>query len=612
MRRITVMLCIFTLIGVNTVSASESIAQQTETTYENYNKLKTLVDVGYFLENYVVSGGVVAKDVTYNNKISVTHLVASLDSDVTRHEAVSFTTTVAGTTYYLDYKTGGEYSFATSHPTGSYLPVAEVTTDSNKNVAGITDKRGDTGGFRLLPGYTYPEIAKLDAGFPFCQKLFAKLERGESGTLVFLGDSTTQLNETTNFQKNHVGMIEDDLKALYGSNITVINSGVGGDDTNEMWQRLYRDVLKHNPDAVVICSGLNDAAVPFSNSEYFSYYRNIVEQILTYCGTDTDIVCRTPNMYPSDTLANQILEGYVKEVRKICNIYGLTFVDFYTYQKGQVTQGKIDNTTLYTDNVHPNVAGHTVIYNFLKGFIKANNRPFVRNSNITLFDTKHPLINKVQFFDDTSDNYANGTALGSSAIGAKLTVKFYGTGISFHYLKTVDRGILKVTVDGTVVNAGLDMYLLGTSWVNQYDVLGLASGSHVLELEVLSTKNPASQGNIATIMGFIVRDVNGVGHIIKRETWENEKKYDYVNLGSGSGYKTTSDGFMQQWGGRVFDVGETVINFSAPYTQLFGMQISKVSTDETINSTVKTYDASSFTIKTDKPVWIDWLAYGLK
>jgi len=161
MKKLFVILCIFTLIGVNMVSASENIAQQTQTVYDDYNKLKKLVDVGYFLEDYVVSGGVVTKDVTYNNRINATELVAALDNDVTRHEAISFTTTVASATYYLDYKTGGEYSFETSHPSGSYLPIAEVTTDVNKNVSAITDRRGDVGGFRLKSGYMYPEITEL-------------------------------------------------------------------------------------------------------------------------------------------------------------------------------------------------------------------------------------------------------------------------------------------------------------------------------------------------------------------------------------------------------------------------------------------------------------------
>lgn len=139
--------------------ATNDIAGQTNTAYENYKKLKTLVDVGYFLIDYVVSGGVVTKDVTYNNVANVTEIVAALDNDVTRREATSFKTIVANTTYYLDYMSSGDFNWDTAHYSGSYLPVAQVTTDANKNVLVITDMRGEIGGLRLKDEYMPPEIA---------------------------------------------------------------------------------------------------------------------------------------------------------------------------------------------------------------------------------------------------------------------------------------------------------------------------------------------------------------------------------------------------------------------------------------------------------------------
>lgn len=142
------------------MSSSVNIAQQTSATYADYKKLKTLVDVGFFLQNYIVEGGVVTKDVTYNNMIDVTEIVVSLDNDVTRRQATTFKTTIANVTYYLDYK-AGDFTFSTSHPTGSFLPVAEVTTDSNKNVSAITDKRGIVGGFRLLSSYGLTGFKKV-------------------------------------------------------------------------------------------------------------------------------------------------------------------------------------------------------------------------------------------------------------------------------------------------------------------------------------------------------------------------------------------------------------------------------------------------------------------
>lgn len=135
-------------------STSEKIASQTETTYQDYDKLKTLVDLGYFLGDYIVSGGAAVKDATYNNTVNVTAIVVSLDNDVTRREATSFKTTVANSVYYLDYKSSGDFHFGTAHYVGSYLPIAQVTTDANKNVLVITDQRDLYNGFRFKPGTT--------------------------------------------------------------------------------------------------------------------------------------------------------------------------------------------------------------------------------------------------------------------------------------------------------------------------------------------------------------------------------------------------------------------------------------------------------------------------
>ncbi|ULL14356.1 hypothetical protein DVH26_07775 [Paenibacillus sp. H1-7] len=140
--------------------ASEQIANQLSAFYPDYNKLKTLVDVGFFLENYVVEGGVVTKNIQRNDKIDVTEIVVSLDNDVTRREGTSFQTKIANVTYYLDYQSG-DFKWGTSHPSGSYLPISEVTTDSFKNVSVITDKRGPVGGFRLLSDYGLTNIMRV-------------------------------------------------------------------------------------------------------------------------------------------------------------------------------------------------------------------------------------------------------------------------------------------------------------------------------------------------------------------------------------------------------------------------------------------------------------------
>lgn len=139
----------------------KDIAAQTETTYLNYLKIKHYFGVGLFLENYVVSGGEVTKDLVKNNVINVSDIVISFNDNVITSEGTSFVTIVPNTTYYVDFLEEGMFHFGTIHPSSNYFPLAEIETDSIGNVLIITDKRGGVGGFRLKQDIDLPGFAKV-------------------------------------------------------------------------------------------------------------------------------------------------------------------------------------------------------------------------------------------------------------------------------------------------------------------------------------------------------------------------------------------------------------------------------------------------------------------
>lgn len=138
-------------------NTSETIARQTEVTYLNYERLKAFKDLGYFLYTYVVSGGVVTKDIVKNNEIDVTDIVVSIADDILYRAGTSFNTRIASTTYYLDFTAKGDFAWGTTHPEGTagedYVYVATVTTDENANVNVITDMAVPRGGFITKPNF---------------------------------------------------------------------------------------------------------------------------------------------------------------------------------------------------------------------------------------------------------------------------------------------------------------------------------------------------------------------------------------------------------------------------------------------------------------------------
>jgi hypothetical protein len=92
-----------------------------------------------------------------------------------------------------------------------------------------------------------------------------------------------------------------------------------------------------------------------------------------------------------------------------------------------------------------------------------------------------------------SDMYA-GTANWASAVGSTASVAFSGTNVTLYAVRDVDQGQMSVWVDSgsptTVDDYASTRNASGSVWVSPT----LASGSHVLHISVLGTKNGASSG----------------------------------------------------------------------------------------------------------------------
>jgi hypothetical protein len=145
--------------------AAQQISKQAVTTYEDYKKIKGFKDVGYLLEDYVVSGGEVTKDLSRNDTIHVTDTVVSLDNNILSRDGHSFNVTVPNTTYYLDFSKDGDWHWGLTHNGSAgvdYLAIASVTTSANGLVQTITDLRGHVGGTRFKDDFGLEQYAKND------------------------------------------------------------------------------------------------------------------------------------------------------------------------------------------------------------------------------------------------------------------------------------------------------------------------------------------------------------------------------------------------------------------------------------------------------------------
>lgn len=196
-------------------------------------------------------------------------------------------------------------------------------------------------------------------------------------TIVAFGDSITAPRQ--NINKVFAQRLPD-LLAANNIQANVINSGIGGSHSGHLsdngflsirhgLDRFEDDVIKRNPDLVLIGFGTNDAYIDSNIAQGDSrislalYKENLSYMINSLQKRAIKIILITPNplgnMRP-DFQNNRLFE-YVKVLRVLSKKYRTGLVDnyqsFMDFQ--QSTSNSID--TLMSDSVHPNDRGHEII-----------------------------------------------------------------------------------------------------------------------------------------------------------------------------------------------------------------------------------------------------------
>lgn len=127
-------------------------------------------------------------------------------------------------------------------------------------------------------------------------------------TIVAFGDSVTH---------GAFGAGEIDYDAVYWNQfrkrindyrnyvpVNVINAGIGGIDAKGSINRIESQVLKHEPDIVTVCFGLNDVNGPLD------VYLDSLKIIFEKCSAKTEVVFMTPNMLNTHVIEEDTEEKY--------------------------------------------------------------------------------------------------------------------------------------------------------------------------------------------------------------------------------------------------------------------------------------------------------------
>lgn len=159
--------------------------------------------------------------------------------------------------------------------------------------------------------------------------------------------------------------------------VNVINAGIGGINAEDSVKRIDRQVLKHEPDLVIVCFGLNDVNGPLER--YLNSLKAIFERLQS---AGTDIIFMTPNMlntyfaedapekyreYAKKTAEMQTsgrMDTYMGEAVKLAEDMNVTVCDCYSaWKELSKTQ---DTTMLLANRInHPTKEMHKLFANML-------------------------------------------------------------------------------------------------------------------------------------------------------------------------------------------------------------------------------------------------------
>lgn len=191
----------------------------------------------------------------------------------------------------------------------------------------------------------------------------AQIALQDGQTLAFLGDSITQGG--WNSRHGYARLVVAGL-ATNGVNVKAVPAGISGHKSNQMLERLDRDVLQKKPDWMTLSCGVNDVwhgakGVPLDQ------YKTNIAAIVERCqqaGVQVVLLTSTPIGENLDNTNNAKLATYNDYLRSLakekkCRLADLS-ADFQSAIKARSAGGKTGNG-FTTDGVHMNPAGNRVM-----------------------------------------------------------------------------------------------------------------------------------------------------------------------------------------------------------------------------------------------------------
>ena len=211
----------------------------------------------------------------------------------------------------------------------------------------------------------------------FIKRISQPLYDNGAVNIVCLGDSVTQgafgpdeIKPEQGYVTKFAGM----LHFLFPNQVfNVINSGIGGTTAAFATERFERDVIKFNPDLVLVMFGVNDFLDPqlYKNS-LRKIFKELTERKIpciyitehmmnTYVTNDTEDSLREYAAQTAEVQNNGIMDSLFEDGKKIAAEFSVPVCDMYSKWKSLNACG-VDTTALLANGInHPLYEMHTAL-----------------------------------------------------------------------------------------------------------------------------------------------------------------------------------------------------------------------------------------------------------
>jgi len=158
-----------------------------------------------------------------------------------------------------------------------------------------------------------------------------------------------------------------ELKAEYPfSVINIINTSIGGENSESGAKRFESEVLIHKPDVLFIDYALNDQGIGLEKAK-IAWEKMIKTAVKK--GIKVILLTPSPDQRVNILEANNVLEKHTTQIINLSEKYGTGLVDSYQLFRQKVLSGESISNYMSQVN-HPNEKGHALIANGILKFFK--------------------------------------------------------------------------------------------------------------------------------------------------------------------------------------------------------------------------------------------------